>query len=80
MQRAEPLEQLARGGRDAVDVLARLLAGLGAQLVARVVSAASMIRWTCDDAAAATGWAPRRRMPSTSSASSRRCASTASGS
>ena len=33
VHRAEPLEQLAGGGRDAVDVVARLLPGLGAQLV-----------------------------------------------
>ena len=33
MHRAQALEQLARGGADAVDVLARLLPRLGAQLV-----------------------------------------------
>ena len=59
--------------------LLRLLARLGSQLPA-AVSAASMMRWTCDEAAAATGWAPGRFMPSTSSAISRRCASTAAGS
>ena len=35
VQRADPLEQLARRGRDPVHVLARLLAGLGAQLLGR---------------------------------------------
>ena len=45
-----------------------------------VAGAASRMRWTCADAAAAMGWPEGRRMPSTSSATSRRCASTASGS
>ena len=79
VERADPLEQLARGGRDPVDVLARLLAGLGAQLLGRRLG-------RLDDPLdlrgrrGRDGRAPRRRSPSSSSASSRRCASTAPGS
>ena len=80
VHRAEPLEQLAGGGRDAVDVVARLLPGLGAQLVGGRLGGFEDLLDTRDDAAAATGWPPRPRRFSTSSATWRRWASTASGS